>query len=101
MCKLCRKENDDMPMNRELPLAEGYYIFYATCHEDAGAEVVAKLLTEKIRAAQVDWDMEFISNAKIDSDGGGTARSVYFGFQCVVLRKKLPLQPLAADKKVK
>jgi len=75
-------------MNRDLPLEEGYYIFNVVCKEEGGPEIVARMLTIKIREAQKDWDIEFISNAKIDADSGGHGRSIYFGAQCTVLRKK-------------
>lgn len=77
--------------SNDIPLAEGYYIFTAMCNEEKGYDAIARLLTDKIRDAQKVWDIEFISNAKIDADGGGNGRSVYFGFQCTVLKKKAKL----------
>jgi hypothetical protein len=75
-------------MNRDLPLEEGYYIFNVVCKEEGGPEIVARMLTIKVREAQKEWDVEFISNAKIDADSGGHGRSIYFGMQCVNLSKK-------------
>jgi hypothetical protein len=77
-----------MLSNRELDLEEGYHIFYVSSKEEGGPEITAKALTLMIRNAQKDWDMEFLSNAKIDADSGGHGRSIYFGFQCVVLKRK-------------
>ena len=74
-------------MERELQLKDGYFIFYAASNEEKGEEMVARMLVEKIRAAQRLWDIEFISNAKIDNDSG-SGRAVYFGYQCTVLKKK-------------
>lgn len=80
-----------MPLDttaRRIPLAEGYYIFYAGSNENKGPELVAKELILQIREAAKDWDIEYLSNAKIDADSGGQGREMFFGFQCVVLRHK-------------
>lgn len=74
--------------SRDLPLKEGYYIFYCSSNEDRGPELVARMLNQKIRDAEEDWNIEYISNAKIDADGGGHGKAMYFGFQCCILKRK-------------
>jgi hypothetical protein len=86
--------------NRELALVEGYHIFYVASNEEGGPEIAAQSLTLKIREAQKDWDIEFLSNAKIDADSGGHGRAIYFGYQCVVLRPKSKSYEKAISKPV-
>ena len=69
------------------PLKEGYKIFRACCTENSGWEKVAQEIEHQIHAAAKEYDIEFLSNAKIDSDSGA-GREVYFGYQCAYLRKK-------------
>ena len=69
-------------------LKEGYYIFQASSIEERGLEMIATLLMEKINKAEKSFDIEFLSNAKIDADSGGSGRSIYFGYQCCILKRK-------------
>ena len=68
-------------------LSAGYYIFMANSKESSGWEKVAHDLQNQINEAEKEWDIEFLSNAKIDSDNGA-GREIYYGFQCAVLRPK-------------
>ena len=62
-------------------LKEGYHIFYAVSKEDGGQEKVASQLQDLVNEAKKFFKVDYIGNAKIDSDNGG-GRSVYFGYQC-------------------
>ena len=75
-------------MDRTRPLREGYRIFYAAANEEGGPEKLASLLEDQINEAMKEYDIEFLSNAKIDADSGGHGRSIYFAFQCATLKKK-------------
>jgi hypothetical protein len=70
----------------ERPLKEGYKIFHAKSLEDMGASLIAIDLEDQINRAMSEYNIEFLSNAKIDADPCG--KNIYFGYQCCILRKR-------------
>ncbi len=75
-------------MHRADNLHEGFHVFYAAANEDSGWEQVILSIQRQINEAEKVWDIEFLSNSKVDADGGGGGRNLFFGYQCCVLKKK-------------
>jgi hypothetical protein len=71
-----------------MEMTDGYWIFHESSNEDRGLELVTQKLIAQIKEAEEDFEIEFISNAKIDADSGGSGRAVYYGYQCAVLKRR-------------
>ena len=67
-------------------LTEGYKIFHAEALEGIGGTHVIHAIEDQIREASKNFEIEYLSNAKIDADPCG--KNTYFGYQCCILRKK-------------
>ena len=68
-------------------LAEGYHIFTAVANEDRGFEKVATLLEQRVKEAEKDFDMQFLSGPSYKDDSG-SSRNVFYASQAAVLTRK-------------
>jgi hypothetical protein len=71
---------------RDKALQEGYRIFYAITSVGQGYENASLLLEEKIKEAEKDYDITFLSGPSFKEDPA--SREIYFVAQGAVLHIK-------------
>ena len=71
----------------EEKLREGYHIFHEVAVEDRGVKLAVLTLEAKIKEAEKDFDIVFLSGASVKDDPGA-GKNAYFCHQAAVLTRK-------------